>query len=323
MTANPLARVPETAQRKVRWRVLASLFGGLVLGLVLLVAAWAKTLDPVAFTDQIQREGLDFLFSAGVVTYIALALEIGLGLALVFGIRRPWVLIPAALLVAFFVFLTGRTWYRTAQGLIDPAENCGCFGNLVERTPKQAFWQDLLLMVPALGLAFLGWRDRGPFPKFRVVAIGLLTVAGLLFAWKAPTLPLDNLATVLKPGVAVGELCFGQGEEKACLDALAPELEEGEYLLVIADIADERFLDEMAPLNDYALAGNGPRLLVLTAADYDQQQLFFLMNAPSFELRETPEPLLQKMMRKPPRSFLVRDGRVEETFSGYPPFERW
>src|SRR5215218_7729998 len=130
---------------------------GVFLGAVLLVAVWAKALDPAAFAEQIRIEGLDILFSAQAMALIALALEAGLGLALLLGVRRLWVLVPAALLVAFFVFLTGRAWWLSAHGLRE-AESCGCFGNLVQRTPAQAFWQDTLLLVPALLLSFVG-RD--------------------------------------------------------------------------------------------------------------------------------------------------------------------
>src|SRR5919106_3344861 len=116
---------------------------GVLLGAVLLVAVWAKALDPAAFAEQIRMEKLDFLFSAQSVALIALALEAGLGLALVLGVRRLWVLVPAALLVAFFVSLTGRAWWLAAHGLRDEAASCGGFRNLVQRTPAQAVLQDL------------------------------------------------------------------------------------------------------------------------------------------------------------------------------------
>src|SRR3954462_10679447 len=128
---------PETAGRASShpvWWWLGT-FGGAVLRCVLLVAVWAKMLDPVAFAEQIHTEGLDFLLSAQAVALIALALEAGLGLALLLGLRRLWVLIPATLLVAFFLSLTGRAWWLAAHGLRDASASCGCFGNLVQRTP--------------------------------------------------------------------------------------------------------------------------------------------------------------------------------------------
>src|SRR5215207_4967500 len=163
--------------------------GGIFLGAVLLVAVWAKVLDPAAFAEQIRVEGLDILLSAQAVALIALILEAGLGLALVLGIRKLWVLVPAALLVAFFVFLAGRAWWMSAHGLRE-AESCGCFGNLVQRTPAQAFWQDLLLLVPPLLLSFVGRERSSGFPRLRTALVAAATVAVAVFAWKAPELPL-------------------------------------------------------------------------------------------------------------------------------------
>ena len=138
------------------WRRALGYLGGAFLGAVLLVAAWAKVIDPDSFADQIRLEGLDVLLSAKAVAFVALGLEIGLGLLLVLGVRRSWVLIPTALLVVAFLALNGRAWYLDAHGLRNEAASCGCFGNLVDRTPAEAFWQDLLLLVPPLLLAFLG-----------------------------------------------------------------------------------------------------------------------------------------------------------------------
>ncbi|MEM8963966.1 MAG: MauE/DoxX family redox-associated membrane protein, partial [Acidobacteriota bacterium] len=199
--------------------------GGAFLGLVLLVAAWAKALDPLAFAEQITKEGLDFLLPALAVALIAIALEVGLGAALLLNLRRRGVLVGAIALVLFFLFLTGRNYWRYANGLIDDEPGCGCFGNLVERSPAEAFWQDLLLMVPALGLAWLG-RPTGKLGWWRPALVGVLTVGAAIFAWQSPTLPLDNLATRLKPAVQISDLCAGKEEDdtRVCLDSLVPEL---------------------------------------------------------------------------------------------------
>ncbi len=108
MTAPVRSETPRAPSSSLLWWV--GTFAGAFLGCVLLFAVWAKMLDPTAFADQIRLEKLDFLLSAQAVALIALALEAGLGLALLFGVRRNWVLIPATLLVAFFLFLTGRAW---------------------------------------------------------------------------------------------------------------------------------------------------------------------------------------------------------------------
>jgi uncharacterized membrane protein YphA (DoxX/SURF4 family) len=301
---------------------------GALLGVVLLVAVWGKALDPAAFAEQIRGEKLDFLLSARAVALIALALETGLGLALLLGVRRSWVLIPVALLVTFFVFLTGRSWWLSAHGLLDQAASCGCFGNLVQRTPAEAFWQDSLLLVPALLLSFVGRgerdrQDRGDrrdplFPPVRTALAALGTAAVLLFAWKAPELPLDNLATRLHPGVRVSDLCAGSGKQAVCLSTVAGGLAHGDNLVVIADIADPKLAPAVEALNDYARNPDGPKVWLLSAATQEQLTAFNWTMGPVFQVVETPPELLRPLYRRLPRAFRVKDGQVTETYPGLP-----
>lgn len=318
------------------WSVLGTV-GGVALGAVFLFAAWAKAIHPTAFVEEIANRGLALGalgLGAGVVAFLALALEAGLGTLLLLGVRRLWVLVPAGLLVLFFLFLTGRDYYRAAAGLEVESASCGCFGSLVQRTPAEAFWQDLALMVPALGLAFVGrrrggggGRGRRSAPPVRT-ALGLAAAVGVVgLAWKAPELPLDDWATRLRPGVQVAELCAGEGSERICLDALAPELAEGEHLVVLAEL-DEAFGERVERLNDYLdasyLGGSeAPGLAVFTTAGPQERQAFFWTWTPGFEPYQAPESLVAPLYRRLPRSFLVRDGEVVETWDGLPPFERW
>ena len=295
------------------------------LGAVFLVATWAKAIHPSAFAEQIRLEGLDVLLPAMAVVYVALALEGALAVALLVNLRRLWVLAPAALLVAFFLFLTARGWYLEAHGLREAGAACGCFGNLVERTPEQAFWQDLLLMVPPLVLAFLGrTRDARRFPPLRTALVAVAAVATLVLAWQAPSLPLDDLATRLSPGVAVTDVCAGGGGEgvAVCLDAVVPELAAGEHVVVLADLEDEAFTAAVDRLNAHAFGARSselPPLWVLTTASPEAQRAFFWQWAPVFEIREVPEALIAPLYRRLPRSFRVEDGVVTETWSGLPP----
>lgn len=300
---------------------------GVFLGAVLLVAVWGKAIAPSAFVEEIANRGLGFLIGPTAVAYLALALEAGLGVWLLLGVRRLWVLIPAALLVAFFLFLTGQDYARELRGLEPVAESCGCFGNLVVRTPAQAFWQDLALLLPALLLSFLGRPASGtPLPKVRLV-LGLVVAAGaMLLAWKAPELPLDNLATRLKPGVQIADLCAGEGDGRVCLDTVVPELDQGSHLVILAELGDE--LGEDVPtINAYMdhrlMSAEGPELWVVATAEHAERQAFFWQWAPAFESRQAPEELLTPLYRTLPRSFAVEDGEVTETWSGLPPFERW
>lgn len=303
--------------------------GGWILGAILLVAVWGKALDPAAFAQQIHADGLDRLVSAGALALLALALEAGLGMALLLGLRRLWVLAPASLLAAFFVFLNGRAYWLAAHGKASEAASCGCFGNLVQRTPAEAFWQDLALLLVPLALAFVG-RDRNlpRFPPIRTALVAIFVIAVPVFAWRAPELPLDDLATRLKPGAMVSKLCAGDdrsggsGGAAVCLDTVAPELDHGDHLVVLGDLDDPALAKAVAGLNAYAASPGAATVWALTASDAKRQRLFFWRWGPTFKIVEAPAELLRPLYRRLPRSFAVQDGRVTATFPGLPPLPR-
>jgi uncharacterized membrane protein YphA (DoxX/SURF4 family) len=321
MTTMEATSTAPAAPSRILWWV--GTFAGAFLGCVLLFAVWAKMLDPAAFADQIRLEKLDFLIPAQAVALIALALEAGLGLALLLGVRRKWVLIPSVLLVAFFLFLTGRAWWLAAHGLRDEAEACGCFGTLVQRTPAQAFWQDLLMLVPPLFLAFLGRDRRGRlFPPLRtaVATVGALAVLG--FAWKAPELPLDDLATRLRPGVKIEEICAGADAEKVCLGSIVPEMGEGRHLAILAKLGSPELTAAVGALNSYAGNGDNPTLWLLVSSTPEEERAFFWSRGPVFQIRQAPPALLRPLYRRLPRAFEVRHGRVVRTYRGMPPLDQ-
>jgi uncharacterized membrane protein YphA (DoxX/SURF4 family) len=311
-----------------RFRRAIGTLGGCLLGGILLVAVWGKALDPAAFAQQIHADGLDRLVPAGALALLALALEAGIGLALLLAVRRPWVLVPASLLVAFFLLLNGRAYWLAAHGSAAAAASCGCFGNLVQRTPAEAFWQDLALLALPLALAFVGRdRDQPRLPPVRTALVALFAVAVPVFAWRAPELPLDDLATRLAPGATVSKLCAGGsgGGNRAgavCLDTVAPELDHGDHLVVLDDVDDPALAKAVAGLNAYADAPGAAAVWVLTASDAKRQRLFFWRWGPTFKIVEAPPELLRPLYRRLPRSFAVQDGRVTATFSGLPPLPR-
>ncbi len=190
----------------MKWKSILGSLGARFLGLVLLVAAGAKAVEPGAFAEQIRLEQLDFLFSVRTVTLIALALEVGLGTVLILGLRRLWVLFPTTLLVSFFLFLTGRNYWLVLNGLRDEDAACGCFGSLIERTPGEAFWQDLFLLLVPLSLAFIGRQvsHRG-FPWRRLLASGFLVLGVTVYVGGNSDLQFVELAA---------EIADESGEER-------------------------------------------------------------------------------------------------------------
>ena len=162
-------------QRKQLFGFLAAFF----LGGVLLFAAYAKLIEPAGFLEQIHLEGLDFVLPASSVALVAILLETGLGVALMLGLLNRWVLYGTSALAAFFIYLTGRNYWLVSQGLRDPDTSCGCFGSLVERTPQEAFGQDLFLLGVPLLILFWSrpmWYRFTRLRSFVSVATGLVAV---------------------------------------------------------------------------------------------------------------------------------------------------
>jgi hypothetical protein len=131
------------------------------------------------------------------------------------------------------------------------------------------------------------------------------------------------MVTRLKPGIDPMQLCAGSEEEgtQACLSVVLPELAEGEHWVILADIEDAAFLEQVSRLNEYVWSGGQPPIWVVSAASEEALFEFKFTHGPAFEVREAPQALLAPLYRTLPRSFKSVDGLVTETTSGLPPLE--
>lgn len=245
----------------------------------------------------------------------------GLGLALVVGPRSRWVLLASSALVLGFLFLTGRAYFDHLRGVTKSVHSCGCFGNLVDRSPSAAFWQDVGMLLPSLALAWLAPGPAGgprPWRRWAVVAAG--TVGSVALGLAAPSLPLDDVVTRLHVGAAVKEMCTDALGKRICLADTIPPLADGRNLVVLADLDDPAFAKVLPELNAYAADGTGPQLWVLVDDDKAAIQKFCLTAGASCPVMSGPMALLRPLYRRLPRSFVVTNGKVESIWNGLPPF---
>ena len=98
-------------------------------------------------------------------------------------------------------------------------------------------------------------------------------------------------------------------------------MEEGEHLVILADLSSTAFGETVEDLNEYAATGQGPTLWVLSSSPQEEHQRFFWQWGPTFQVVEAPRSLLRPLYRNLPRSFLLSDGTVTRTFSGAVPVE--
>jgi hypothetical protein len=285
---------------------LTSLAGGLaarLLGLVLLVAAYAKALDPALFASQIADLVPLPAALAHPAAIAAIAFEGGLGAALLAGWRHPLLLgVTNLTFVAFLGIVLWQWWHPSEAGA-----SCGCFGALVERTPEQAVIEDVVFVT----LSAVAWLGRPSPARARWVAAVLGAVVGGALAIASPSLPLDDQATALAPGRTV---------EQTKLDEVIADLKTGRHLVLLLDRGDAATQARIPELNQrLGLPTGGTRVWGVAADDPALASAFMFSAGPAFEIRSAPAAMLRTLYRTLPRSALVDDGRIVETWTGFPP----
>lgn len=275
------------------------------MGLVFLLSGGVKIWEPVLFFwEAVPHVGL---IGLGVYTrelaQLAIILgpiEWGLGLALVCN-WRPKVILPVTTaLMVFFVVVAGLALYRGGGA------NCGCFGALIERTPGEAFVEDLVM----LGLLVFSWRvllrhqtaewSHGRWVVIAGTALALALTAGRLVP------DLDRLQdSDLRTGVRLAGLS---------MKGIQVDLGRGLHLVELFSPKCAHCMREVPRLNEWSRTEGLPPLLALTGFVQDSPELR--------EFRERLQPLYgiatissTDFLRLTaghgyPRLALLRDGEV-------------
>jgi hypothetical protein len=151
-------------------RVLAG-----AVGLILVAASVLKATDVDLFVKQLGDYGIISQHTVLVLSAWGLiTLEFGLGVALLI-YYRPKITLPLAGML-FLVFLGGTGW----TWLSGSTEDCGCFGDYVKHTPRQAVVHDVIFL-GATVLAWLGGlRGKTAESRVKVMTVFVACVVGLL-----------------------------------------------------------------------------------------------------------------------------------------------
>ena len=273
-----------------------------VLGAVLLLAAYAKAIDPAGFATSLRDLLPVPVTAAHVWGLLVIAFEAGLGTVLLFGARDRRVLLLTN--ATFLTFVGIVAWQLVRPG---EATACGCFGQLLERTPRQALFEDLGFAA----LSGLAWIGGGTRPGTQRRAPGIVGAgAGMVLALLAPWLPLDDHATALAPGVTIAA---------TQLDQIIPELQTGRQLVLLLDRRDPDTAGRIPHLNARLKLPGGPTPVWGVADDDPAAATAFLWSAgPAFEIRSAPPRMLRRLYRALPRSALIDGGHVVATWNGFP-----
>lgn len=249
----PIQKLIKTGNR---WWWTAHICAG-VLGVVFLAAGLIKGTDTELFIRQIKDYSIITQpVLTAILAWVLIVIECTLGTALlVFYRPRLFLFITIALLL-LFIGATAWTWY------IGGAEDCGCFGVFVKRTPKVTIIEDLILLI----IAFFAWlslnhlkapdKVTNTWNKFFIVAgacwIGLLLpfVSGF---------PLSGLYGK-SVGMAGEEL--GPLEIRGIDDSV--DLDRGNFLFIMMGTECEHCIDAVPEVNILAEYNDLPLVIGLS-----------------------------------------------------------
>lgn len=160
----------------------------ILVGLLFIISGFVKIVDPIGTAIKLDEYFVIFgdnfsplfeLFLPHVVMLSVLitALEIILGVALLFLFQPKTTIV---LLFAQIVFFTLLTFYSATTGEVT---DCGCFGDAMPLTPWQSFYKDLVLLILIIILFLYRKKFNAEFDnKIGFGVVAATTVACLFFA---------------------------------------------------------------------------------------------------------------------------------------------
>jgi uncharacterized membrane protein YphA (DoxX/SURF4 family) len=271
-----------------------------IVGLVLLVSGLQKAFEIDLFIRQIHD--YEIITNPLLIIFCAwgiIAFECCLGAALTVNFR-PKVSVPLGVLI-FLVFIAA-TGYAWATGVTD---DCGCFGSWIERTPREAMLEDLVLLAALMAAwrwnrSFKNWSF---FKKEFVVAIAFLT--GLSLPLTAGPL-LDRINTAITGPSK-------EGFEHFVLDNFSQkDLSVGKHIVIILSTDCSHCRAEMDSLNMIAEDKELPEVIAVCMNNRKQREDFEFEFEPAFEIFQIPDDDFWRLLGdgEIPRTVLINDGMV-------------
>ena len=311
----------------------AARVGQMIIGVVYLVAGAMKVWEPVLFyweaIPYAQLIGIVEWESMSAVAKAAIVLgpiEFVLGWALLLNWQPRLCLPVATVLMAAFTALTAKAWHMGAS--ID----CGCFGALVERGPREATIEDGAMLAVLL---FAWWGMRR--------SANAAPVAGRPNWWGTGGAPVWPLASrmvlgVFIVGLAVGGMRFfpqleriTQSDLKSgvrlsglALKGVDVDLMQGEYLIELFSPTCGHCKNAVPKMNVLAQDPQLPRLIALTSFAQDAPQLidFKKQLQPRFDIATISITDFRRLIfgHGFPRLAYIADGVVQQVWeSNYMP----
>ena len=317
----------------------------LVLAIILILSGFVKAVDPLGTQYKIH----DYLQAVELAQYVPdvatlgaavllSAIEFGLGICLLFAIRRRMVTLLTLILMLVMTPIT--LWLAIAN----PISDCGCFGDAVVLTN----WQTLAKNVVLLALACI--VRRWPLEMMRFIsrsnqwivinysALFIVAVSG----WSLYDLPyFDFRPYHVGTDLRAGWLKMMEGEESPYADFFVerlPDVSENEdservedseeitepmllnqgytFLLIAPHLeqADDSQLDRINEVHEYAQDYDYP-FYCLTASGKQGIQQWRDRTGAEYPFCQTDDIVLKTMIRSNPGLMLLKDGKVIRKWS--------
>lgn len=275
----------------------------IVVGLVFLLAAVLKALDPVSFQEQIAAYGI-FPDLSAFAAWTLIIFEVGLATALVVNFLPR---IVPFLVMGMLLFFIGITLYGMSIGL---GANCGCFGNLVHRGPEQVIIEDALMIVALVFAAIVLWSRPMRGVKWRMaVTVGGAALAAAV-TWLSPQLPVDDFVTQLRPGAHFSAWP---------VDGLyGKDLNKGTHVVFLFTIHGERVEADVQRMNAIAQEENVHSAVGLIIDGTEHLTTLMFEYAAAFPVAAVEPRFARPLYRRLPRVFILHEGKVIFTWSELP-----
>ena len=316
----------------------------LVLAIVLILSGFVKAVDPLGTQYKIH----DYLQAVDLAKYVPdiatlsaavllSAIEFGLGICLLFAIRRR--LVTMLTLILMLVMTPITLWLA----LTNPISDCGCFGDAVVLTNWQTLAKNVVLLILAIivkcwPLEMMRFISRSnQWIVINYSALFIVAVSG----WSLYDLPyFDFRPYHVGTDLRAGWLKMMEGEESPYSDFFVERLPNSSeanneqateseditepmllnqgytFLLVSPHLeqANDSQLDRINEVHEYAQDYDYP-FYCLTASGKEGIQQWRERTGAEYAFCQTDDIVLKTMIRSNPGLMLLKDGKVIRKWS--------
>ncbi|MCP4686943.1 MAG: hypothetical protein GY859_02770 [Desulfobacterales bacterium] len=273
-----------------------------IVGMVLLISGLLKAMDMELFIRQIKDYGM--ITHPVLLTLNAwgvIIAEWALGAALVVGYRLRLTVSMSTLLM--LVFLGAVIW----AWLTGSAEDCGCFGAFVQRTPAEAAVEDVIL----LAILLLGIPRKKDSRASRTGARVWVVLLACLMGATLPLVfgsPIERLTT---PPAEIVQSEFSQLKIQG-VGMEGVDLNRGTHLIILMETDCLHCQEAVVELNALAETFSGLYMAAVCVNDESQREEFIQEFQPIYKIGQITEDDFWRLLGDGdiPRVFLLSEGRV-------------